>query len=414
MGRNQFTQEQKLAVLESAEKTGIKKAAEHAGVHYTTVYEWRRGLEALGRDEFLEYEPSRPGRGIKKISAAQEEAVLAARRRNPGYGPGQVRNALRRQGMTVSSRTVRRIMEADGYRRPRKRSGRDESVRFEAGRPLELVQMDILEFHVNKLKVHIILLLDDYSRFITGFRLLERTSVDDVIGTVRDAVDRYGRMSEILTDRGFVFYSWRGANRFEKYLDLEGIDHTHARPHHPQTLGKVEAVNGRLKRELLTVKRFSGRGDAEKAVSEWIGAYNYERPHQGLGGLLVPAERFHGRSAEALRCLDKGVDVTAGNWYGGGDAERSVMNLVLSPEGGIRLYLLGRPIELSGGFYGGGVEPGGGRDTDQSPPAAQEEGPAEGRGCDGDLRGGGDIPEDGLRVDEEIRAGVLPGEGESS
>ncbi|MCP4762919.1 MAG: transposase family protein, partial [archaeon] len=61
----------------------------------------------------------------------------------------------------------------------------------------------------------------------------------------------YGKMEEILTDRGFVFYSWRGINRFEKFLELKEIDHTHARSHHPQTLGKVEACNRRIKNELI-------------------------------------------------------------------------------------------------------------------------------------------------------------------
>jgi len=33
---------------------------------------------------------------------------------------------------------------------------------------------------------------------------------------VQEAIDRYGKMGELLTDRGFVFYSWKGANRFEQ------------------------------------------------------------------------------------------------------------------------------------------------------------------------------------------------------
>jgi len=38
-----------------------------------------------------------------------------------------------------------------------------------------------------------------------GYRLLTETSVDEVIGLVRGAMDRYGKMEEVLTDRGFVF-----------------------------------------------------------------------------------------------------------------------------------------------------------------------------------------------------------------
>jgi len=39
-------------------------------------------------------------------------------------------------------------------------------------------QVDILEFFINKMKIYMILLLDDFSRFILGWKLLEQTSVD--------------------------------------------------------------------------------------------------------------------------------------------------------------------------------------------------------------------------------------------
>jgi transposase InsO family protein len=214
---------------------------------------------------------------------------------------------------------------------------------------LELAQMDILEFFINKAKVYLILLMDDFSRFILGWRLLDKTSVDAVIGVVADAMDRYGKMEEVLTDRGFVFYSWRGINRFEKYLETKRIDHTHARPHHPQTLGKVEACNRRIKRELIDQKRFSNLHHAQGAVESWVEHYNYLRAHQGIGGFLVPAERFHGQAKKALCAIDNGIDITGHSCAIPSDIERSVINLVLSPEGGITLYLLGQPIVLTGG-----------------------------------------------------------------
>ena len=71
MGTRHFSQEQKLSILNSAAEIGVKKAAELAGVHYTSVYEWRRQLKSLGRQGFLDYTPSYPGRGIKQITAEQ-------------------------------------------------------------------------------------------------------------------------------------------------------------------------------------------------------------------------------------------------------------------------------------------------------------------------------------------------------
>ena len=349
MSTKKFSQQQKLAIVKNAASIGFKEAAKIAGVHYTTVYDWQRDLKSLGEEAFLAYKPSYPGRGVKVISLEKEAAVLDCWKSNPGFGPGQVRGQLRRQGITVSIRSVRKIMRSNGYHFNKKKSDKEKPQRFEARRPLELAQMDILEFFINKAKVYLILLMDDFSRFILGWRLLDQTYVDSVIGVVSDAVDRYGKMEEILTDRGFVFYSWRGINRFEKYLETKRIDHTHARPHHPQTLGKVEACNRRIKRELIDQKRFSNLHEAQCAVESWVEHYNYQRVHQGIGGFLVPAERFHGQARKALFAIENGIDITGHNCAIPSDIERSVISLVLNPERGITLYLLGQPIVLTGG-----------------------------------------------------------------
>ena len=345
MGKRQFSQQQKLSVLQGAEEVGIKEAARLAEVHYVTVYEWRRQLEALGEEAFLSSQAHHPGRGIKEITPEQEETIMHAWSRNPEYGPGQIRGKLRRQGTTISLRSIRKVMCANGYKAHPGSKPKREVQRFEASRPLELAQMDILELYVNKAKVYLLVLLDDYSRFILGFRLVEQTSVDEVIALFQEAVSRYGKMEELLTDRGFVFYSWRGINRFEKYLEHEGIDHTHARPHHPQTLGKVEALNKRIKSELFDRHHFNSLEQAHSGVIEWVEHYNTKRPHQGIGGFLVPAERFHGRADAVLAQVAQQCDVTLGN----SAIDRSIVNLVLGTDGRLTLYLLGQPLEIKGG-----------------------------------------------------------------
>jgi len=349
--RRQFTQEQKLNILESGKENGIKKAAELSGVHYTTIYDWKKRCDALGEKAFLAYKSPSRGRGIKKITPKQEKAVRDTWDRYPGFGPSQIHNQLRRQGVTISTRTVQQIMAANGYQVKGKKQKERENERFEANRPLELVQMDIVEFFIHKLKVYLLLLLDDFSRFILGFRLLSETSTDAVIGLVQEVIDRYGKMEEILSDRGFVFYSWRGINRFERYLEVEGIHNTHARPHHPQTLGKIESVNKHLQKELIRREEFKGVSEAEVAIKKWVKTYNYERTHQGLGGLLVPAERFHGRVDEVLKSMCEGLDPEAQTCYVMEGISRSLINLVLEPEGSMKLYLLGKPLKVFGGSH---------------------------------------------------------------
>ena len=70
-----------------------------------------------------------------------------------------------------------------------------------------------------------------------------------------------------------------------------------------------EACNKTIKHELLKQRHFSTAQEAMSAVKEWVEKYNYRRTHQGIGGLLVPAERFHGQSEQILSDLSQGVDI---------------------------------------------------------------------------------------------------------
>jgi hypothetical protein len=162
-------------------------------------------------------------------------------------------------------------------------------------------------------------------------------------------MDRYGKMEEVLTDRGFVFYSWHGINRFEKFLESECIHQTHASPHHPQTLGKVESVNKQIQKELIRRQHFNSTAECDEAISGWIDMYNYRRTHQGLGSFLVPADRFHGRVVEVTKAISGKIDPEGGLCYDGNGVSRSIVNLVWEAGGGMTLYILGQPANFIGG-----------------------------------------------------------------
>jgi hypothetical protein len=77
-------------------------------------------LAALGEESFLARKVASRGRGVKRITESQVKAILETWERHRGFGPGQVRNPLLRQGMTVSTRTVPRNMQAGGYQDKKK------------------------------------------------------------------------------------------------------------------------------------------------------------------------------------------------------------------------------------------------------------------------------------------------------
>lgn len=339
MGKKRYTKEEKLEILKISEEEGIRKLSKRLGIPCTTIYSWKKrysegGEEALGRQQ------GGHNKGRRKIEDWKVKEVLAEKEESPGSGPSQIRNQLRRRGITISTRTIREVLEGAGYEIKRGRE-KKEWHRFEASRPLELVQIDIAEFYIHKQRVYLVLLLDDHSRFLLGFRLIEECKMEEIETLVDEAISQYGKMEAIISDRGFVFHGWRGINRFEKHLDELDIYHIHTSPHHPQTIGKVEAVNKVIKKELIRVKEFKNMLEARQEMESWIWRYNYKRVHQGLGGILVPADRFHGWVKEVDRELSKLVE----DGISLEGREISIFHLKML-DSAIELAIMGRKMEL--------------------------------------------------------------------
>lgn len=350
MSKPRFSKEDRLRILEEAKEFGVDAICETYGIHRSTYYNWRKRYEEKG-EKGLE---TIPNEALKRreLEEWKVEAVVKEMERNPGYGPSQIVNQLRRQRIAISIRTVTEIMRGHGYRsaeqaRPKGRT------RFEASRPLELAQIDILEFYIHKEKVYLGLLLDDFSRFLLGWKLVESGTALAMKELVEDAIFRYGKMETVLADRGSVFFSWHGLTRFEQYLAEARVLMTHASPGHPQTLGKIESVNKAIQKELLRQKMMGSVSEAEEEIGRWVEGYNYHRTHQGLGGLLVPADRFHGRAEPAERAVLEGVCQSLG--LGGlswpvefeagtlGQRTAAVFQLCLGPEG-LEVWLMGQRL----------------------------------------------------------------------
>src|SRR5207248_1760535 len=83
-----------------------------------------------------------------------------------------------------------------------------------------------------------------------------------------------------------------------------------AAPRRPQTLGKIERFWGTLWRECLERALFIDLGDAQRRIGHFIDHYNFQRPHQGIDG-LVPADRFFGAASEVRRTLQARVSANA-------------------------------------------------------------------------------------------------------
>jgi hypothetical protein len=127
-----------------------------------------------------------------------------------------------------------------------------------------------------------------------------------VLEVLRAALSCYGSPEEILTDNGTQYVTWRGKSMFTRELEKRGIKQVVAAPRRPQTLGKIERFWGSLWRECVETAVFQDLGDAQKRIGLFIDHYNFQRPHQGIDG-LVPADRFFGAVSEVRRTLQARV-----------------------------------------------------------------------------------------------------------
>lgn len=333
-----WTPSQKAEILEHAAAHGVTVTAQKFGVSRFSVYEWQRRvkLAAAGKG------PSpTSGPAPKDIEVQRDKEILGEWHHQPGLGPSQIKNQLRRKGIKVSTHTVMRVMEEAGYR-PRKVQRVPHNDRFEAVRPNQLWHLDFLHRNINKSSVFTLVILDDYSRFAVGSGVDDAERADLVIGSFEAATTQHGRPEMIIHDKGSAFWSWKGISRFTALLTEMGIDQIAAED--KEWNGKSEVFNANLAKELFDVQRFASISEMRRRLLTHLHWYNHRRTHHALGGLLVPADRYYGRVDEVMARIEAGL---------GGDIHADTLRercleffKVVSRDGVPEVWLLGKKLSL--------------------------------------------------------------------
>jgi len=234
-----------------------------------------------------------------------QELIQSYRREHPEHGFKRIADLLKQKYLVVVSRKeIRRVLKEAGLLETQDSSfDKEKSAkgtrRFEAACPGEMWQMDVAYVYIRKLPVlYLLVIVDDHSRFCVGAELCRDQQSDALISVLHSACTMHGAPKKLLTDQGSGFYSWsRNDTQFQAYLDDQRIEHIVAEPHSPQSQGKVERLIQTIRKELLRKVKFTGFADAKNQIYNFIEEYNFERPHQGIGGKR-PSDRFHGVAKE--------------------------------------------------------------------------------------------------------------------
>jgi transposase InsO family protein len=285
-----------------AHGANVSLTARHFGLGRTTVYRWLERFDRL-RLESLENRSSAPHRRRRPTwTLEQLRAVRSIRERYPRWGKDKLRVLLRREGMTLSSSMVGRILlrlrRSGELREPRGRGisarkrawRRPHAVRkpkdWIAERPGDLVQVDTLDIRpVPGVVFKQFTARDVVSRWDT-VELHTSASSRSAVAILDALAARmpFG-VRALSVDNGSEFMA-----EFETACAARGIALLTLPPRSPKLNGGVERANRTHTEEFYEVT------DAEPtlaglrpALLAWEAVYNTIRPHQALG-YLTPAE----------------------------------------------------------------------------------------------------------------------------
>jgi transposase InsO family protein len=282
-----------LAQVETQSK-GKRQVLMSMGIPKSSYYRWRQRKADSGKRK----------RPWNRITPEEDGKILAVARESPELSSRQLSAWITdNAGFAVSESTVYRILRREGLvkRQETQPSAADE-YHTKTMRPYQMWATDASYFRVVGWGYYyLVTVMDDYSRFILGWKLQKDMSANSLIKVIQEAVDATGMTdvpvedrTKLLSDNGAGYVS----KAFRDYLHLVGIGHILAAPYHPQTNGKVERYQQSLKREVNQLP-YEFPSQLELAIVDFVDYYNYRRYHKALGN-VTPADVLYGRREEIL------------------------------------------------------------------------------------------------------------------
>ena len=276
-------------------QTGRKRQALLAlGVARSSYYRWRYRKESKPK-----------ARPWNHITPNEEHRILAVAREFPELSGRQISVWITdNEGFAVSESTVYRILRREGLvKRLELEIAAAKEYHTKTSRPHQMWSTDCSYFKVPGWGYYyLVTVMDDYSRFILGWKLQTDMTAGSLIEVVQQAVDATGMTdvpvvdrTRLLSDNGSGYIS----RAFNDYLHLVGIDHIRSAPFHPQTNGKIERYQQSLKKQVNQLT-YAFPGELEKAIMDFVDYYNHHRYHIALGN-VTPADVLYGRREEILK-----------------------------------------------------------------------------------------------------------------
>ena len=216
----------------------------------------------------------------------------------PWYGSRQMARWLRRQGHSAGRHRVRRLMRKMGlmpiYQPPRTSQPHPQHKVYpyllkglEITRPNHVWCADITYIPMRRGFLYLVAIMDWATRKVLAWRLSNTMEADFCVEALHEAMARYGKPEIFNTDQGSQFTSFEFTQALkdaEVKISMDGrgrwIDNRF-----------IERLWRSLKYECVYLNAFETGSETRRGIGNWIGYYNRERPHSGIGG-LTPNEAY--------------------------------------------------------------------------------------------------------------------------
>jgi len=296
------------AVQKLSRSVGVKRACEELSVPRASYY--RKRKRNLSPPLV-----SRRRSSARRLREEEKAAALAClhEERFQDCSPAQVYASLLDEGRYhCSIRTMYRLLAAEGESRER----RDQLIRPAYAKPelLATGPNQLWSWDITKLRgpvkwtfYYLYVILDVFSRYVTGWMIAYRESADLAKQLIEHSCEKQNIAPGQLT-----IHADRGSSMTSKSVALLltdlGVAKTHSRPHVCDDNPYSESHFKTLKYRPGFPDRFGSIEEARRFCVEFFPWYNHEHHHSGLH-LMTPAIVHYGQVEELLGRRQSVLDV---------------------------------------------------------------------------------------------------------
>ncbi len=179
------------------------------------------------------------------------------------------------QNYDLSRQSINKVLKKwkiNGYSKKNKKSWKF----FRAKYPNELWQLDLKRFKFQGKKYELLVVIDDYSRFLLKLHVFDHSpNIPEICCAIEELTKKY-HPEKILTDNNPFKNSWG------EWCQEQGVEAIFAHPYYPQDKGKVERTIRTVSEEFVYLLAQFPKWFNKSCLEEWRVWYNKNRKNRGV------------------------------------------------------------------------------------------------------------------------------------